>query len=208
MTPVDRSKYLSMAEVAQLRQSVLERRDLDMGRGWRQGIVTWAVVETALATGLRRQELVRLTVGDFIPADPSLLVWRLKRKPLRQETLAIDPALAETLRQFIDWKRGYRGEPCEPTSPLFMSERGRAFAGTGLARIWAVAVERAGLSRPYSIHAARHTLGMRLLHKTGNIRLVQKVLGHADVQTTAKFYADIPFADVARQVKGLYDEGE
>ena len=38
------------------------------------------------------------------------------------------------------------------------------------------------------IHDLRHTTGMRTLRKTGNLRVVQKILGHTDIAITAKFY--------------------
>lgn len=46
------------------------------------------------------------------------------------------------------------------------------------------------------IHDLRHTAGMRTLRQTGNLRLVQKLLGHSDVSTTAKFYTDATIEDL------------
>jgi integrase len=40
------------------------------------------------------------------------------------------------------------------------------------------------------IHDLRHTTGMRTLRKTRNLKLVQKLLGHTDIKTTAEFYTD------------------
>jgi integrase len=37
---------------------------------------------------------------------------------------------------------------------------------------------------------ARHTAGQRMLDKTGNLKAVQKLLGHSSIQTTADIYAD------------------
>ena len=43
-----------------------------------------------------------------------------------------------------------------------------------------------------TIHDLRRTRGGRMLRSTGNIRAVQKQLGHSDISTTAKHYAHIP----------------
>ena len=40
------------------------------------------------------------------------------------------------------------------------------------------------------MHKARHTAGQRVLDKTGNLKAVQKLLGHASIQTTADIYTD------------------
>ena len=76
----------------------------------------------------------------------------------------------------------------------------------GLQQAWKSAVRRAGLPDELSIHSARHTLAVVLLRKTGNLRLVQKQLGHSSPTTTANMYADVTFADMQDAVDGLYDE--
>ncbi|MET4716296.1 integrase [Bradyrhizobium japonicum] len=46
------------------------------------------------------------------------------------------------------------------------------------------------------IHDLRHTTGMRTLRKTGNLRVVQKILGHTDIAITAKLYTDATVEDM------------
>ena len=74
-------------------------------------------------------------------------------------------------------------------------------------QIWKAAVRRAGLPRELSIHSARHTLAVFLLRKTGNLRQVQKQLGHTSPVTTANMYADVTFEDMQAGVSGLYSAG-
>jgi site-specific recombinase XerC len=40
------------------------------------------------------------------------------------------------------------------------------------------------------MHKARHTAGQRVLDSTGNLKAVQKLLGHSSIQTTGDIYAD------------------
>ncbi len=40
------------------------------------------------------------------------------------------------------------------------------------------------------MHKSRHTAGQRVLDATGNLKAVQKLLGHASIQTTGDIYAD------------------
>ena len=99
-----------------------------------------------------------------------------------------------------------RSEPkAEPAPPLFVGKRG-TMTSRGLQQAWKAAVRRAGLPDELSIHSARHTLAVVLLRKTGNLRLVQKQLGHSSPTTTANMYADVSFADMQDAVDGLYDD--
>lgn len=47
-----------------------------------------------------------------------------------------------------------------------------------------------------TIHTLRHTTGMRTLRQTGNLRVVQKILGHTDIKITAQFYTDATVDDM------------
>jgi integrase len=85
----------------------------------------------------------------------------------------------------------------------FLGSRGPLTA-QGLQRIWKRSVKLAGLPKELSIHSARHTIAVQLLKKTGNLRLVQKQLGHASPATTANMYADISFEDMQNGLNGLY----
>jgi site-specific recombinase XerD len=62
----------------------------------------------------------------------------------------------------------------------------------------------AGLSKRVSIHALRHTYGTHLYKASGgNLRLVQKQLGHSRV-TTTQVYADVLAEDAVAAVERLY----
>ena len=49
---------------------------------------------------------------------------------------------------------------------------------------------------------------MHLLRRSGNLRIVQKQLGHSSPITTANMYADVPFEEMLRRLNGLYEAGE
>lgn len=74
----------------------------------------------------------------------------------------------------------------------------RAMGSTTLHRWWYDRLADAGLvvrgttgsNREMNMHAARHTAGQRILDQTGDLKLVQRVLGHASIQTTGDIYVD------------------
>jgi integrase len=71
----------------------------------------------------------------------------------------------------------------------------KPMADHGLHRWWYGCLERAGIVPQGTLsgermHKARHTAGQRVLDHTGNLKAVQKLLGHASIQTTGDVYAD------------------
>lgn len=80
----------------------------------------------------------------------------------------------------------------------------------GLHDWWYGCLERAGVTDKgqtsgAKMHMARHTAGQRVLDKTGNLKAVQKLLGHASIATTADVYTDWDIdqlAETMREVTG------
>ena len=139
------------------------------------------------------------------PKRQSLKVWRHKRTKHKQETIAISKELANHLKEFIAWKRDL-GQSVAKTAPLFVGKRG-PLGSRGVQQMFKAAVMQAGLPEELSIHCARHTMAVQLLKKTGNLRMVQKQLGHASPATTANMYADVSFKDMQDGLNGLSDGG-
>ena len=202
MAPVDRSKYMDADEARRLRTVTEAWAITDLQAGRVRGPLVWAVVDAAMLTGLRVSELARLKVGDFDQKRGALRVWRHKRSEPKQETLAIPAELAEHLKAFIVWKE-QASQPTGKDAALFVGKRG-PLTTQGLMQVWKSAIKRAGLPKELSIHSARHTMAVHLLRKTGNLRQVQKQLGHASPATTANMYADVSFEDMQAGVTGLY----
>jgi len=58
------------------------------------------------------------------------------------------------------------------------------------------------------MHKARHTAGQRMLDKTGNLKAVQKLLGHSSIQTTADIYTDWDIDQLAASLSEVLLEHE
>ncbi len=200
---IERTKYMDTREVERLRTVVAAWAITDQVAGRRQGVLTWAVVNTALLTGLRVSELAKLRVGDFDPKRGLVQVPRHKRRTPTREPLAVPPDLVKHLQDFIAWKRLVE-EPTGDSDPLFVGKRG-PLTVQGLQQLWKRAIRKAGLPKELSIHSARHTLAVQLLSRTKNLRQVQKQLGHTDPATTANMYADVSFREMQAGLTGLYE---
>jgi len=72
--------------------------------------------------------------------------------------------------------------------PLIRSKSGQRLGGPQIQLNFARWITQAGITRPMSVHSARHTFACRLYQKTGDLCLVQRVLGHRQI-TTTEIYA-------------------
>lgn len=209
---VERTKYLSVEEVRQLRTVTEARAIVDLKAGRVGGVLAWMLADFALSTGLRVSEIAAVKVEDIDLKRGLVAVSRSKkRRKAKPEPLAIGKDLADHLRDFLTWRacriadmdEAFRPGLAATKGPLFVGCRGPLTA-QGLQRTWKAAVRRAGLPAELSIHSARHTLAVHLLRKTRNLRQVQKQLGHSSPATTANMYADVSFEDMQTGVTGLY----
>ena len=83
----------------------------------------------------------------------------------------------------------------------------------GLHNWWYRCLGRAGVvpegtTSGERMHKARHTAGQRMLDKTGNLKAVQKLLGHSSIQTTADIYTDWDIDQLAETLRGMLEESE
>jgi site-specific recombinase XerC len=58
------------------------------------------------------------------------------------------------------------------------------------------------------MHKARHTAGQRVLDATGNLKAVQKLLGHSSIQTTGDVYADWDLEQLAATMERVLMEDD
>jgi integrase/recombinase XerC len=73
---------------------------------------------------------------------------------------------------------------------LFRSQSGRRLGARQVQLRFAQLLEQAGITRKVSVHSLRHTFATRLYHKTGDLYLVQRALGHRHI-TTTEIYARV-----------------
>jgi integrase/recombinase XerD len=67
---------------------------------------------------------------------------------------------------------------------VFFNRQGRPFSRAGLWKIVRRAVRKAGLVKKVSPHTFRHSFATHLLEGGADLRVVQEMLGHADISTT------------------------
>src|SRR6516164_8113305 len=143
-----------------------------------------ALLSLAYATGLRASEVVSLKLTDI---DRERMVIRVEQgKGKKDRYVMLSPNLLELLRE---WWRAARKKGWMPPGQLwlFPSYRGRHTSGRQLHRIVRLAAGRAGIIKRVGVHTLRHSFATHLLEQKTDIRVIQVLLGHKKLDTTALY---------------------
>ena len=137
-----------------------------------------AAFSAAYSAGLRVSEVVALKVSDI---DSERLLLRIEQGKGRKDRFAmLSPKLLELLR---DWYRIARPKVWlfpgrDPMLPITTRQFNRAVH---------VAAAIAGINKRVTPHTLRHSFATHLLEQNIDIRLIQVLLGHAKLETTALY---------------------
>jgi integrase/recombinase XerD len=141
-----------------------------------------ALLMTLYATGMRRSEVAHLKIGDI---DSQRMIIRVDRgKGGKSRDLPLTPALLETLREYWRWRK--------PQVYLFPSRSTRCRADQPISdkMVWIAcreAARHAQLTKRVTPHTLRHSWATHLLEGGNDLRTIQVLLGHGDLETTAKY---------------------
>jgi integrase/recombinase XerD len=164
-----------------------------------------AMLSLAYGCGLRAGEVVRLRVGDIDSAQGIIRIVQSKGRKDRNVMLPAD--ILSLLRQW--WReRPTRKDADVPLADrwLFPSRVGKGCLTTRqFARLFRATVAAAGIRKPVSLHTLRHSFATHLLERGVDIRVIQALLGHAMLTTTAGYtrVATGMIADVASPLDDL-----
>lgn len=149
----------------------------------------------AYATGLRVNEVVHLKVGDI---DSQRMTLRVEQGKGQKDRFAmLSPLLLERLRVWWRVARaqgkmldgGWLFPGLDPIEHLSTRQLNRAIHA---------AADEAGIDKRISMHSLRHAFATHLLEQKVDIRLIQVLLGHKKLETTA-LYAQVA-TDILREV--------
>src|SRR5688500_1937202 len=143
-----------------------------------------AALATAYGAGLRVSEVVALKVGDV---DSERMLLRVERGKGRKDRNAmLSPQLLELLRAW--WREGRRLGVLLPRGWLFPGRNPvEPLSTRQLNRAVHAAAEAAGIKKRVSPHTLRHSFATHLLEQDTDIRVIQVLLGHAKLDTTALY---------------------
>ena len=156
---------LSRSEIAKL---------LDATRNTKHRVL----LMTAYGGGLRVSELVHLQPHDI--HSERMLIRVNQGKGRKDRYTLLSPRLLEELRTY--W-REYR-----PQRWLFSGKDGSLPLPVGtVQKIFSAAKQRAGIQHGHGIHSLRHSFGTHLMEAGVPLPIIQRLMGHASLSTTAKY---------------------
>ena len=183
-------RFLSLDEVDRL----LEQPDTDTPAGLRDR----ALLETLYATGLRVSELVTLRVGD-VDLDRGLLTCL--GKGAKERMVPVGRAATAWTRSYLAAGRPVLLKGRESVNLFVNARGGRTLSRIGFWQIVRKYGRRAGLARELSPHVLRHSFATHLLERGADLRVIQTLLGHADLSTT-QIYTHVLDA----RLRAIHDE--
>jgi site-specific recombinase XerD len=200
---VDKSKYLSPKEVKQFLKTAKFLAETALLYGHKTPVRDYFIVHLAVATGLRVSEIAYLNCGDIYENPKGGYLIVRKGKGSKQRLVRFSSTFSQHLNEYLDWKQAHN-EPAVPGDPLLRSSHtGGHMTSRALEKAFKRVAAKANIPRRYSIHSLRHTHACLLLEASkGNIRLVQKQLGHSKI-TTTQVYADVMDIEMQRSMERL-----
>src|SRR5246500_1214992 len=137
--------------------------------------------------GLRASEVVRLKVKHI---DSAQKIIRVEQSKVRKDrNVMLSAETLDLLRQW--WKvrpsRHDAGTPREERWLFPGAKRDKTMSTRQLSRLFHEAADAAGIRKGVSLHALRHSFATHLLERGTDIRIIQALLGHDKLDTTARY---------------------
>ncbi|NNE92099.1 MAG: site-specific tyrosine recombinase XerD [Verrucomicrobiales bacterium] len=139
-----------------------------------------AIIELLYASGLRVSELTGARLENLSLEDG---VIRVTGKGNKTRLVPVGKSARAAVEDYLEFERPELVKP-KTSSELFLSVRGQKLSTT---RIWQIVKTRArlaSLDENVYPHLLRHSFATHLLGNGADLRVIQELLGHADISTT------------------------
>ena len=174
----DLVRYLTTVQEPRRAPVVLNQEEVARLFDAAPGIKYKAAFGVAYGAGLRVSEVVALKVSDIDSQRMTLRVEQGKRR--KDRYVMLSPQRLQWLREW--WKaahpRGWLFPGQDPVNPMSTRQ---------LVRAVHAAAQTAGIAKRVSPHTLRHSFATHLLEQGVDIRVIQVLLGHAKLETTALY---------------------
>jgi site-specific recombinase XerD len=136
--------------------------------------------------GLRAGEVVRLKVKHIDSAQKIIRIEQSKGR--KDRNVMLSPEMLDLLRQWWKACRGFDATTPVQERWLFPGRRpGKPMTTRQLSRLFHKTAAGAGIKKNVTLHALRHSFATHLLERGTDIRIIQALLGHNKLDTTARY---------------------
>jgi integrase/recombinase XerD len=162
-------------------EAVLAQPDVSTPLGLRDR----SILETLYSTGMRRAECSRLALDDIDARQG--LVRIVQGKGHKDRVIPIGARALHWLDRYLSEARPALSLLAPQERRIYLSCRGLPLTKDELTPLARGYLERAGITKPGSCHLFRHTMATALLNNGCDVRVIQEMLGHAKLDTTALY---------------------
>jgi site-specific recombinase XerD len=174
-------QFLPYPKVRRKLPNILSQEEVTRLINASNGLFERTLLMVLYGTGMRRAELARLKIADI--DSQRMILHVVDGKGHKDRDLPLSPALLETLRVYWRWLK--------PRTWLFPSrmhrDNERPITAKTVWRTCTEAAKRAGIRKRVAPHLVRHSWATHLLEAGTDLRTIQLLLGHEDLETTARY---------------------
>jgi integrase/recombinase XerD len=158
------------------------------------GLRDRTMMEVLYATGIRRMEIAQLEVTD-IDFERQVLLVRLG-KGQKDRLVPLGERATHWVRLYLDEARSQL-QWNQHDATLFLGNEGNPLHPMWLSTVIRTYVDRSGVGKKGSCHLFRHTMATLMLEGGADIRHIQAMLGHADINST-QIYTQVAIRQLAQ----------
>ncbi len=133
-----------------------------------------AILTTIYGLGLRISELINLKITD-IDSD-RMVVFIRQAKGKKDRTIMLSDNLLKLLRDYF--------LKYNPKIYLFEGQKSPQYSASSIRKILMKSIEKTGITKKVKVHTLRHSFATHLLENGTDVRIIQKLLGHNNLNTT------------------------
>ena len=145
------------------------------------GIRDRTILETLYATGMRVSELIQLKQSHIYPSDGFVRVFG---KGSKERLIPIGRSALEWINRYLKEVRVELAKHGRGQDILFLNARGRPMTRMAIWNIVKTYTLKSGIQKAVHPHTFRHSFATHLLEGGADLRSVQEMLGHSDINTT------------------------
>lgn len=150
------------------------------------------LIELLYSTGLRLAECINLKYSDLDPKEN--IGWVRKGKGSKDRIFILSDTFKNDLLRYKEKKGG---------DEYIFTVNGRKMSPRGIQYAIKVSVERSGIEKDVHVHTLRHSFATHLLENGVDIRKIQSLLGHTNLQTT-QIYTQVSSEEI-KKIKSPLD---
>ncbi len=139
-----------------------------------------AILEVMYATGARISEVINLEVNQI---DFEECIIRVVGKGKKERIIPLDDVAIEALDNYINNYRPFliKNETC---NYVFLNKNGEKISRQMIFKMLKNLANKAGITKEISPHTLRHSFASNLLNNGADLRVIQELLGHENLETT------------------------